>query len=148
MNEDALFALIEQWQALADQARDQASFADARDISRAAFYQGVMKTYQNAAQDLRDLLAPDTAVPSPAHEYLAISESEAAAVLQRAGLFARTVTLHPDRVFSAVFSRLQPLTQETRLQQLSGADPRLVIVDQGALRDTGDPFIDFAFVNS
>ena len=147
MNEDALLALIEQWQALADQAREQAGLVDARDISRAAFYQGVMKTYQNAAQDLRDLLAPETAAESPALEYRAVSESEAAAVLQRAGLFARSVTLHPDHVFSAVFSRLQPITQETRLQQLSAADPHLVIVDQGALRDTGDPYIDFAFID-
>ena len=44
-----------------------------------------------------------------------------------------------------MFSRLQPITQETRIRQLSAADPHLVIVDQGTLRDTGDPYIDFAF---
>jgi len=148
MNDDALLALIEQWQALAEQAREQARLADARDISRAAFYQGVMKTYQNAAQDLRDLLMPEAPPAPPAPDYVLVPESEAAAVLQRAGLFARTVTLHPDHVFSAVFSRLQPITQETRLRQLSDADPRLVIVDQGTLRDTGDPYIDFAFGES
>ena len=145
MTDDDLLALIGQWEALAEQAREQSRLADARDISRAAFHQGVLKTYQSAAQDLRDLLTPPpTPVPS-APEYMPISESDAAALLQRAGLFARSLTLHPDHVLSAVFSRLQPMTQETRLQQLSAADPRLVIVDQGTLRDTGDPYIDFAF---
>ena len=148
MNDDALFTLIKEWEALAEQAREQARLADARDISRTAFYQGVMKTYQNAAQDLRDLLTPEQPSAPPTPEYLIVPESEAAAVLQRAGLFARSITLHPDHVFSAVFSRLQPITQETRVQQLSAADPRLVIVDQGALRDTGDPYIDFAFVST
>jgi len=105
----------------------------------------VMKTYQSAAQDLRDLLLPQAPPVPETPEYLVVPESEAAAVLQRAGLFARSLTLHPDHVFSAVFSRLQPITQETRLQQLTTADPRLVIVDQGILRDSGDPFIDFAF---
>ena len=148
MKDDALLALIEQWEALAEQAREQGRLADARDISRASFYQGVMKTYQSTAQDLRDLLTPQQLITAPAPEYALVPESEAAAVLQRAGVFARTITLHSDHVFSAVFSRLQPLTQETRLQQLSAADPRLVIVDQGTLRDTGDPYIDFAFIAS
>ncbi|MBI1257202.1 MAG: hypothetical protein GC204_07000 [Chloroflexi bacterium] len=146
MSDDDLLALIEQWEALAEQAREQARLADARDISRAAFYQGVLKTYQSAAQDVRDLLTPQPQPAAAAPEYVPLSESEAAAILQRAGLFARSVTLHPDHVFSVVFSRLQPITQETRLQQLRAADPRLVIVDQGTLRDTGDPYIDFAFV--
>ena len=147
MNDDALHALIEQWDALAEQAREQAKLADVRDLSRVAFYQGVMKTYQSAAQDLRDLLTPPAPPAPPSPDYAALPESEAAAILQRAGLFARTVTLHPDHVFSAVFSRLQPLTQETRIQQLSAADPRLVVVDQGVLRDSDDPYIDFAFIS-
>ena len=145
MTDDDLLALIEQWEALAVQAREQSRLADARDISRAAFYQGVLRTYQTVAQDLRDLLAPQPSLAAAAPEYVTVSESDAAALLQRAGLFTRSLTLHPDHVFSAVFSRLQPITQETRLQQLSAADPRLVIVDQGTLRDTGDPYIDFAF---
>ena len=68
MNADALLALIEQWEALAEQAREQGRLADVRDISRAAFYQGVMKTYQSAAQDLRDLLMPEPAPAPPAPE--------------------------------------------------------------------------------
>ncbi|MEO8396927.1 MAG: hypothetical protein ABI700_28285, partial [Chloroflexota bacterium] len=111
MNDDALpalLALIEQWDVLAEQAREQAKLADPRDLSRVSFYQGVQKTYQSAAQDLRDLITPPQPPSPPSPEYAALPESEAAAVLQRAGLFARTVTLHPDHIFSAVFSRLQP----------------------------------------
>jgi hypothetical protein len=79
---------------------------------------------------------------------LSVSEAEAADVLRSAGLFARSLTLHPDRVFSAVFSRLQPIAHESRLRQLSAADTRVVILDQGTLRDSGDPFIDFAFIST
>jgi len=146
MSEDALHALIERWEALADEAREQTRVTNPNDFSRVGFYQGVMKTYLSAAQDLRDLLAGEDAEPTTPEKYLAVTQDEAAALLQRSGLFARTLTLHSDLVFTAVFSRLQPVTQENRIRQLSSADPRIVIVDQGTLRDSGDPYIDFAFV--
>ena len=72
-------------------------------------------------------------------------QAGAADLLRRAGLFARSLTLHSDGVYSAVFSRLQPITLENRIRQLTSADARVVIVDSGTLRDTGDPYIDFAF---
>ena len=146
MTEEALRTLIEQWEILADQAREQTRLTNASDLSRVSFHQGVMKTYLSAIQDLRALLhQPEVSSTDRDGDYLVVPEREAAAIVERAGLFARALTLHPDRVFTAVFSRLQRTTQDSRIRQLSGADPRLVIVDQGALRDTGDPFIDFAF---
>ena len=148
MNEDALHTLIEQWEALARQADEQTRVTSAQDLSRVSFYQGVSKTYRSAAQDLRDLLAPPDAPAAPVPEYLLVAEGEAADVLRSAGLFTRTLTLHPDRVFSAVFSRLQPITQENRVRQLTAADSRVVILDQGTLRDSGDPFIEFAFISA
>jgi hypothetical protein len=145
MNEGDLHALIEKWEALADDAREQARFLNPNDFARQGFFQALQKTYRAAAQDLRDLLAGE-AEPLPApEEYLAVAEEEASAVLQQAGLFARSLTLHADRVFTAVFSRLQPITQENRIRQLSAVDARIVIVDQGTLRDSGDPYVDFAF---
>jgi hypothetical protein len=147
MNEDTLRALIEQWEALAREADEQTRLMNAQDLSRVSFYQGVSKTYRSAAQDLRDLLTPPDAPAEPAPEYLIVSEQEAADMLRSAGLFTRTLTLHPDRVFSAVFSRLQPIAQESRVRQLSAADARVVILDQGTLRDSGDPYIDFAFIS-
>lgn len=126
MNDDALLALIARWEALAEQTRQQMRLDSANDISRAAYYEGVVKTYRAAINDLRALLAP-------------------AATLQRAGLFARALTLYPDNVFTAVFSRLQPLAHDARIRQLTSADPRVVIIDHGTLRDSGDIFIDFAF---
>lgn len=148
MNEDDLYRLIERWEALADEARGQTRIAHASDLSRVAFNQGVVQTYQNAIRDLRDLLAEAPAHTAATSPYLATAEADAQAVLQRAGLFTRSLTLHPDHVFTAVFSRLQPITLENRLRQLRAADSRLVVVDSGTLRDTGDPYIDFAFVDS
>ena len=147
MNEDALRALIAEWEALADQAREQTRLLSPNDLSRVSFYQGVMKTYLSAANDLRSLLDGSPEPPADTSEYLLVAQEDAAAVLQKAGLFTRSLTLHADRVFAAVFSRLQPITQESRIRQLSAADPRLVIVDAGTLRDSGDPYIDFAFVS-
>ncbi len=148
LKEGDLYRLIEQWEARADEAREQTRLAHASDLSRVTFNQGVLQTYQNAIRDLRDLLAAAPAPPVDTPQYLATSEADAHAVLQRAGLFTRSLTLHPDRVFTAVFSRLQPITLENRLRQLRAADARLVIVNSGTLRDTGDPYIDFAFVDS
>lgn len=150
MNEEALLALIAQWESRAAEAREQTRLIHASDVSRAAYYEGVLRTYLGVANDLRALLSPATSAetPTPAPHYLAVPESEAADLLRRAGLFARSLTLHPDGVFSAVFSRLQPVTLENRVAQLSAADPRIVIVDSGTLRDTGDPYIDFAFTNA
>ncbi len=148
MNENDLHKLIERWETRADEAREQTRVTHASDVSRATFYQGVLQTYQNVIRDLRDLLEDAPAAPAETPLYLATSEADAQAVLQRAGLFARSLTLHPDHVFSAVFSRLQPITLENRLRQLRAADSRLVIVNSGALRDTGDPYIDFAFVDT
>ncbi len=144
--EDALRALIARWEALADEARAQTQLAHPSDLARAAAQQAVSKTYRSAAQDLRALLDPPLAEPNLSAEYLIIAEDEAAAILKHAGLFARTLTLHPDHVFTAVFSRLQPITQESRIRQLTEVDARLVIVDHGTLRDSGDPYIDFAFI--
>ncbi len=107
-----------------------------------------MQTYQGVIRDLRDLLAEAPAPGADTVRYCATAEADAQAVLQRAGLFTRSLTLHPDHVFTAVFSRLQPITLENRLRQLQAADARLVIVDSGSLRDTGDPYIDFAFIDT
>ena len=64
MNEDDLHALIERWETLADDAREQTRVTNPSDFSRVGFYQGVMKTYLSAVQDLRDLLAGDDAEPT------------------------------------------------------------------------------------
>ncbi len=148
MSSDDLHRLIERWQALADEARAQTQVVSASDLSRATFYQGVMKTYLNVIEDLHDLFRDNTQPAAEPQAYLSVAEAEAQAVLQRAELFARSLTLHSDQVFTAVFSRLQPITLESRIQKLSAADARLMIVDFGTLRDTGDPYVDFAFVKS
>ncbi|MCC6803090.1 MAG: hypothetical protein IT319_09415 [Anaerolineae bacterium] len=150
MKDAALLALlIARWEALAEQARQQMRADSVNDISRVAYYEGVFKTYRTAAGDLRELIAPaeapEAAAAEEPREYRIVPEAEVAAILRRAGLFARSLTLHPDHVYTAVFPRLQPVTHEARLRQLSSADPRIIIVEHGTLRDSGDLFIDFAF---
>lgn len=143
---DDLLALAQKWESLAAEAREQTRLTHASDLSRAAYSEGVVRTYLAAAADLRDLLAPASPEPPAAPpQYLAVTEREAAEILRRAGLFVRTLTLHPDGVFSAMFSRLQPITLESRIRELTAADARVVVLDSGSLRDSGDPFIDFAF---
>jgi hypothetical protein len=53
--------------------------------------------------------------------------------------------MNPNNVFTAVFSRWQPLSEDERLKKIKAADPRIVVVATGKQRDTGDYFIDFAF---
>ena len=53
--------------------------------------------------------------------------------------------MHKDNVFTAVFSRWQPFSDEERLKMIKSADRRLVVLANGKLRDTGDPYVDFAF---
>lgn len=149
MKDDALLALIARWEALAEQASQQMRADSINDISRVAYHEGVARTYRAAAGDLRDLIVPDEAPETDTTEepldYRIVPDAEVAAILRRAGLFPRSLTLHPDRVYTAVFPRLQPVTHEARLRQLSSADPRIIIVEHGTLRDSGDLFIDFAF---
>jgi hypothetical protein len=143
---DDLLALAQKWESLAAEAREQTRLTHASDLSRAAYNEGVVRTYLAAAADLRALIRPvESEASSAPPQYLAVTEADAADVLRRAGLFTRSLTLHPDRVFSAVFSRLQPLTLESRIRELTAADPRVVVLDSGTLRDSGDPYIDFAF---
>ena len=93
LDEAALHALIERWETLAAEARDQTRLTHASDISRAAYYEGVVRTYHEVSDDLRALLTPAeslaSAVPPP--EYLRVTEEEAADILRRAGELNVTV---------------------------------------------------------
>lgn len=66
--------------------------------------------------------------------------------LAAVGLFPRDLHQHRDHAFTAIFSRLQPLTQEQRVTRLLTVDPGVHLLDAGFLADNGEPFIDFAFL--
>lgn len=140
-------ALIEQWQSRLREARERSRSESVGSVQTAYYYRGVSETYQQVIADLHALL--DAAIPAgtpPAAEYLPVGEAAVRDLLARAGLYPRSLHAHADHAFTAVFSRLQPITQEQRLRALTEADARIIILDEGRLSDSNEPFIDFAFV--
>lgn len=142
---DALRALIARWEAAARMAQEQVRQRRVVDTNSAHFYQGVERTFLQVADDLRALIDVGEPAPEPPPLYLAVHEHAVRDLFQRAGLFPRVLHAHADHAFTAVFPKLQPISQEKRIAALTAADPRVIILDQGKLPDTGDPFIDFAF---
>lgn len=142
----AIAALIDQWETLARDARERSRTERVGDVQTAYYYKGVTDTYQQVIANLRALLDPEveTALP-PTHDYVPVSEQAINDLLKHAGLYPRALHAHPDHAFTAVFSRLQPISQEQRLRTLTEVDSRIVILDHGKLPDSNDPFIDFAF---
>lgn len=141
-------ALIAQWQTRLREARERSRSESAGSVQTAYYYRGVSETYQQVITDLLALLEAETSASVPAAaDYLPISEAQVRELLARAGLHPRSLHAHPDHAFTAVFSRLQPVSQEQRLRSLSEADARIVILDHGKLSDSNEPFIDFAFID-
>jgi hypothetical protein len=144
--QNAITTLIGQWESLAREARERSRTDRVGDVQTAYYYKGVTDTYQQVIDGLRTLLgSDDEIVVPPPGDYLPVSEQAINDLLTRAGLYPRTLHTHDDHALTAVFSRLQPISQEQRLSLLAQADPRIIILDQGKLSDSNDPFIDFAF---
>lgn len=146
--ETKLRGLIDQWDAMRREAEAQARKEATVNSGRAYYLQGVAKTLDKMVGDLRELVdtptTPEAETAQPM-SYIVITEGEVSRLLKGVGLFPRTLHAHPDYAFTAVFPRLQPLSQEKRIELISGADPRIIILDHGRLPDTGEPYIDFAF---
>lgn len=146
ISESAITALITRWQHLARDARERSRTERTGDAYTAYYYKGVADTCQQVIESLYLLLGSDApTAQSPTVAYLPVGEQTVNDLLSSTGLFPRALHAHADHAFTAVFSRLQPITQEQRLQKLTEADSRIVILDQGKLPDSNDPFIDFAF---
>jgi hypothetical protein len=146
--EAKLRSLIEQWDAMRKEAEAQARKEATVDTGRAYYFQGIAKTLGRMVSDLRELVDTPTTPEAEAAQpmsYIVITEGEVSRLLKGIGLFPRTLHAHPDYAFTAVFPRLQPLSQDKRIELLTGADPRIIILDEGRLPDTGEPYIDFAF---
>jgi hypothetical protein len=155
-----LRGLANRWALLArDYARESKTHTEQRDEVKAAHYRGMAETYYKLALELAEVVktmptgapvvaAPQTvdAPPVPqATPYAAVSINEAMRILDYAGVSARDVKQHKDNVFSAVFSRWQPVSERERIEQITRFDQRIVILSSGLLPDTKDPYIDFAF---
>lgn len=138
--------MIDQWESLAHDARERSRTERTGDAYTAYYYKGVADTCQHVIDQLRTLLdTGDVAAPSASVEYMPVSEQAVNDLLVQIGLYPRTLHVHADHVFTAVFSRLQPISQDQRIQALNEADARIIVLDYGKLPDTNDPYIDFAF---
>lgn len=157
-----LRGLANRWALAArDYARESKMLTGQGDEAKAAYYRGMAETYYKLAMELADVVktmpanapaAPAVAASAaempptpPSPRYAAISISEAMRILDYAGVSARDVKQHKDNVFSAVFSRWQPVSERERIAQITSFDPRVIILNSGLLPDTKDPYIDFAF---
>lgn len=148
---DALAALLARWQARLTEAAERSRQTKSGDLQAAYYYRGVADTYRAALAELRELFAsgePVTPVePAPAVKFDLLSEAQVQTLLTGIGLFPRRLQRHEDGAFTAIFSRLQPVSAARRRELLLAADPRLRILHEGALPDTGDPYLEFAWVS-
>lgn len=159
---EALKALANRWTLKArDHARESKVRTSAQDANNAFYHRGVAETYHKAALDLAQIItgmgdAPAeaqpaqptpsaAAAPQPEVIYAPVSLNEVMSLLEYAGVTARDVNRHKDNAFTAIFSRWQPFSDAERLERIQKADPRIIILDSGRLRDTSDPYVDFAF---
>jgi len=159
----ALRALANKW---VYRARDYSRESKTIDNPEtAAHNRGAAESYHKAAMELAAVLQGDSAAlqtgerravtdtgTAPAASadaapvsYAAMPIREVVMMLDYAGANARDITMNPNNVFTAVFSRWQPLSDDERLKKIKSADPRIVIVATGKQRESGDPFIDFGF---
>ncbi len=166
-----LRALANRWAIKArDFARDAKSNADA---GQAQYYRGMADGYYRAATELAATLKGETttaepatntstpAAPRPATnaasdgtqpaapaapvEYIALPVNEIMNMLEYSDLNPRDVTFKPGNVVYALFSRWHPLTNHERIAKIAALDSRIVILNYGKVKDTNDPYVEFAF---
>ena len=89
--------------------------------------------------------AAPTPAPAATVEYVALPVGEVLNMLEYGGVSPRDVTLKSGNIVYAIFSRWQPFTEHERVAKVAGLDMRIVILNFGKLKDTGDPYIEFAF---
>lgn len=152
----ALRALANHWAILArDYARDS-KLAETKDPARAQYLRGVAEGYYKAATDLANQLkqaeargttgpAPDAAPAVPAGLYAHIPMDDVLRMFSYAGTTPRDVFPREDGTYTAVFSKWEPVQSHERVPAMQQAEPRVVILNQGKTKDSGDPTVDFAF---
>jgi len=155
-------------------ARDYARDSKAPDApsDKAAYERGLAEGFYKAATELADLikaLPPDmvaaaSAISSPsaasaqaseaaapqaaaaeAPAFMKVSLREAMDVLTYAGTTPRDIQPGPDNTFRAVFSKWENIQPHERLEKIRKADLRLVILQNGIMKESHDPFVIFAF---
>lgn len=159
---NALRDLANKWAMKArDYARDSKTPGMAE--STAAHNRGMADGYYKAAVELAEFLKAYTSAPKPAAapapaaahaptqpspaapEYLNLPIGEVIDILTFAGTNVRDVTQDREHRYTGIFSRWENLMPHERLDKIKAADSRIVILDSGKVKDTGDHFVVFAF---
>lgn len=144
---DSLEDLLARWEARLADASLRSRQVKTGDLQAAYYFRGVAETYKTALAELRALIDEPAEAPASAVALLqTVTEADVRTLLSRLGLFPRQVRRHDDGAFTAVFSRLQPVSAARRSELLTGGDRRLRILHEGTLPDTGDPYVEFGFV--
>lgn len=77
--------------------------------------------------------------------FMEIDQTEAIRFLSFVGATPRDVIVRRDNTILAVFSKMQPIAENDRLNLIRNADKRVVILSTGKTRDARDPFVEFGF---
>lgn len=170
---NALRQLANRWTLKAREYARDAKNED-KGEANAAYNRGLAEGYYKAAVELAEVLkeqaetahqapAPKAAPPSPqpapapkpaaapappappAETYLPMPLNEVLLILEYAGTNARDVNVNRQNVFTAVFSKWENLMPHERIEKLKKADMRLVVLNSGKIKETSDPFVEFAF---
>ncbi len=133
------------------------------DAEKAAYNRGLADAFYKAALDLAALLKTDNlpistgsisstnrgqvGAPQRATDitYAPTTVGEAIQFLEFVGISPRDVTVLKDNSVYAVFSRWQPINDVERVNKIKSADTRVIILGNGKVRDSGDPYVEFAF---
>ena len=146
-NDDPISELIARWEARMNEASVRSRQTKTGDVQAAYYFRGVAETYKTVLAELNGLLS-EPEVPAPSAPKLKmVSEEAVQKLLTGLGLFPRTLRRHEDGAFTAIFSRLQPISAARRRELLLGANPHLRILHEGTLPDTGDPYLEFGWVS-
>ncbi|HYO87955.1 MAG TPA: hypothetical protein VER79_04860 [Candidatus Limnocylindrales bacterium] len=146
--QETLDTLLDRWEERWAEATARSRQIKTGDLQAAYYFRGVAETYKTALAELRKLVdGGSEKAAEPEQRLLQFTQEQVSAMMTDLGLFPRILRRHDDGAFTAVFSRLQPVSQARRLELLQSADRRLRILQDGALHDTGDPYIEFGFVD-
>lgn len=143
---DPLDDLLNRWESRLNEAVQRSRQVKTGDLQAAYYFRGVAETYKTALAELRALIEEPAEAPAGPPTLLNVPVEQVGALLHKLGLFPRSLSRHEDGAFTAVFSRLQPVSTARRSELLIGADRRLRILYEGTLPDTGDPYVEFGFI--
>lgn len=146
---DPVADMLARWETRMAEAAVRSRQTKTGDLQAAYYFRGVAETYKTALAEVNALLAgPEAPSGVPALRLRTVSEEAVQQLFARLGLFPRLLRRHEDGAFTAIFSRLQPVSAARRAELLRGADPLLRILHEGNLQDTGDPYIEFGFLEA